>query len=208
MNNDENIEEKKMKRLVYSILLMLMIFVLAGCGSEPSTVSEVPRVLVIIRSYSTNSMSLMTDTELGVMVDMLEDAGVEIAIASHTYDPFESDARTITPDMLISEVDASDYDAVLIPCLSTGLGAASEEIIELVEEFGKQDKVIAAQHGARATLFEAEVIADDQMGWSGIVQVGKVITSDCCPDAARYYGCEDGTSDLIELLLAALNQEG
>lgn len=195
-----------MKKLVRLALLMLFLFALAGCASQPSQISEGPRVLIIIRSYSSNNMSLMTDEELGVMIDMLEDAGSEIKIASQADDPYESETRTIMPDLLINDVDTSDFEAVVIPCLSAGTNPDSQEIIELVKEFYKQDKVIAAQHGSRATLYEAEIIGDDQMGRSGVLQVGRVITSDCCPDAAKYYGCEDGTGGLIEKLIATLNK--
>ena len=194
-----------MKERVHFALLMLILLSLAGCSSQSPQVSEGSRVLIIIRSYSSYDMSYMTDNELGVMIDMLEDEGFEIRIASLAHDPYESETRTITPDLLVSDVDSSAFDAVVIPCLSTGLNPDTQEIAELVMEFYNQDIVIAAQHGARATLNEAEIITDEQMESSGVIQVGSVITSACCPDAARYYGCEDDTRGLIESLITTLN---
>jgi hypothetical protein len=194
-----------MKKLVRFALLMLLLLTWAGCVSQPRPISVSPKVLVVIRGYSSADMPYMTDNELGVMIDMLEDAGGEIRIASHTYDPYESETRTITPELLVGDVDTTDFDAVILPCLAAGRSPASQEITELVNEFYQQEKVIAAQYGARATLYIKDIIANDQMNSSEVLQKGKVITSGCCPNMARSTGCEDGTRELIEKLIATLN---
>jgi putative intracellular protease/amidase len=152
-------------------------------------------------------MPYMTDNELGVMIDMLEDAGFELSVTSLTYDPYEGETRTITPDLLVGAVDAADFDAVVLPCLALGtLRPSSPEIVELVAEFDKQEKVIAAQYSARRTLYAADIIARDQMGSREVLQKGRVITSGCCPYQAKHYGCEDTTRALIEKLITTLNK--
>ncbi len=195
-----------MKKLVRFALLMLLLLTWAGCVSQPRPISVSSKVLIVIRSYSSADMPYMTDNELGVMIDMLEDAGFELWVTSLTYDPYESETRTITPDLLVGAVDAADFDAVILPCLAAGRSPASQEIVELVTEFYKQEKVIAAQYGARYTLYVRDIIADDQLTSSEVLQKGRVITSGCCPYMARYYGCEDGTRALIERLITTLNK--
>jgi putative intracellular protease/amidase len=76
-------------------------------------------------------MPNITDNELGVMIDMLDDSGFEVRIASLAYDPYKSETRTITPDLLVGDVDLTDFDAVIIPCLAAGVKPLSEEIPNL-----------------------------------------------------------------------------
>lgn len=194
-----------MKKFVHFALLMLSLVALTGCASQTTQVAKGTKALIIIRNYSSSDMPFMTDNELGVMIDMLEDASVEIGIASHTFDPYESETRTITPDFPVGDVDVTDYDAVILPCLAAGKKPASQEIIELIKEFDKHENVIAAQYGARVTLYEAKIIGDDQMDSSEVLQIGRVITSGCCPQMDKYYGCGDGTEELINKVIATLN---
>jgi len=98
----------------------------------------------------------------------------------------------------------TDFDAVIMPCLAAGKTLASQEIIDLVTKFYKQEKVIAAQCGARVTLYEQDIIAVDQLTSKEVLQNGMVITSGCCPYRARHSGCEDGTRELIEKLITTL----
>jgi hypothetical protein len=203
----------KMKKLVRFALLMLLLLTWAGCVSQPRPISVSPKVLIVIRGYSSADMPYMTDNELGVMIDMLEDAGCKLWVTSLTYDPYESETRTITPDLLVGAVDVADFDAVILPCLAAGRSPAEQEMAELVREFDKQEKVIAAQFGARYTLYaaqrfspEGDIIAHDQLTSSEVLQKGRVITSGCCPYMARYSGCEDGTRALIEKLITTLNK--
>jgi len=205
------------KKILWQTIGLILITLLVSCGRVPNepiatstpvppSATSGPRVLIVIRSYISTDMPNMTDNELGVMIDMLEDAGFELWIASHSYDPYKSETNTITPDLIIGSVNVADFDAVLIPCLATGLTSLSQEITELVKEFYNQEKVIAAQHGARLSLFRDKLITSDQMNSSGVLQNGKVITSGCCSEAAEYSGCEDGTRELIEKLIATLNE--
>ena len=172
---------------------------------SPSATSG-PKVLIIIRSYYSEDMPNITDNELGVMIDMLDDAGLGIRIASHAYDPYESETRTITPDLLVGDVDMTDFDALIIPCLAAGVKPLSEGITGLVKQCYKQEKAIAAQHGANVTLSRDDLITIEQLNSREVVQNGKIITSGCCPTRAEYSGCEDGTRELIEKLIATLNE--
>ena len=190
-----------MKKLVHFTLLMLLVVTLAGCVSPPPH-----EVLIVIRRYVSADMPYMTDNELGVMIDMLEDADCKVWVASISDDPYESETRTITPDIMVDSVDVEDFDAVILPCLAAYAVLPPREIIELVADFNKQKKVIAAQYNARLILRKLDIVTTDQMTSSGVTQEGRIITSGCCPYAGRYYGCEDGTRALIEKVITTLNE--
>jgi hypothetical protein len=212
------------RRILWPAIGLMLAALLGGCGAgidepidtatplpptaaptpAPPTPSPSPKVLIVIRNYASLDMPFMTDNELGVMLDMLEDAGFQVRIASLTYDPYESETRTITPDLVVGSVDAADFDAVVLPCLAAGSRPASQEIAELVTQFHEQEKVVAAQYGARATLYALDIIGKDQLISKEVLQIDRVITSGCCPYMARSSGCDDGTRILIEKVITTL----
>ena len=194
-------------RKTYTMPIILILLVtLTGCVSPPRLISGIHEMLIVIRRYVSADMPYMTDNELGVMIDMLEDADCKVWVASISDDPYESETRTITPDIMVDSVDVENFDAVILPCLAAYTTLPPLEIIELVAEFNKQKKVIAAQYNARLILYELDIITTDQMLSSGVTQEGRIITSDCCPYAGRYYGREDGTRALIEKVITTLNE--
>jgi hypothetical protein len=77
---------------------------------------------------------------------------------------------------------------------------------ELVKECYRQEKAIAAQHGANVTLSRDDLITIEQLNSREVVQNGKIITSGRCPTRAGYSGCEDGTREPIEKLIATLDE--
>ena len=214
------------KKLLWQAIGLILVALLVGCGSVPNEpiltstpelpsatptlvslpATTSPRVLILIRSYNSEDMPYMTDNELVVMIDMLKDVGFEFWIASRTHDPYESETKTIIPDFIFNSVDVADFDAVILPCLAAGTRPGLKDYIEFVAEFDKQEKVIAAQHGARGTLYQLGIITDDQWTRIEVLQNGRVITSGCGPYMARSSGCEDSTRELIEKLIATVNE--
>ena len=195
-----------MKRVVWFALLMLFLLCWTGCVSQRRQISEVPRVLVVIRGYESNDMPYMTDNELAVMISLLQDAGLEVRVTSLSNDPYKSETKTIAPDLLVRAVNVADFDAVVLPCLATGTSPASQEIVELVAEFHRQEKVITAQYGARYKLYAQGLIDVDQLSGSEVLQKRRIVTSGCCPYMARYSGCRDGTRELMERLIRTLTK--
>ena len=175
--------------------------------SIPIPIPEGTNVLILIRNYYSEDMAYVTDNEMGVMMDMLEGVDFNVWVASLSYDPYKSETRTVTPDFLVDSVNVADFDAVILPCLAAGdsPSSTSKEIVDLVKEFDGQEKVIAAVHGARYSLFLEKIIDNDQFS-EGVVQKEKIITSGCCPYGVSYYECEDGTRSLIEKVIATMNE--
>ncbi len=95
----------------------------------------------------------------------LLDAGAEVTLASIALDPIQGmqhheKGDTITPDALLTDVDASHYDALVIPG-----GVANPDrlriepaALRLVRDFMIADKPVAAICHGPWLLAEAEVI--------------------------------------------------
>ena len=97
--------------------------------------------------------------------EALLNAGATVVLASNKSEPIqgmEHDARgsTITPDISIHDVDAGDYDALVLP---GGVGnpdkmRLEEDALKIVRAFFTADKPVAAICHGPWLLAEADVI--------------------------------------------------
>ena len=91
------------------------------------------------------------ESELFGPREILLGKGAKVTIASLTLDEImgtvhDEPGKTIKPDVLIKEVTAADYDALLLPC---GVGNPDqlrmhEDAIALIREFANTEKPVAA----------------------------------------------------------------
>ena len=96
----------------------------------------------------------------------LIDLGAEVTLASIRTDPIQGmehdteKAATITPDLLLADVDASEYDALLIPGGTTNPDKMrmESEALRIVRDFFAADKTVAAICHGPWLLAEADVI--------------------------------------------------
>lgn len=96
----------------------------------------------------------------------LEDAGATVTLASIKRDPIQgmkgdiNKAETATPDLTLEEVDTADYDALVLPggVANPDKLRLEERVLEIVEDFMDDDKIVAAICHAPWVLAEAEVI--------------------------------------------------
>ena len=100
------------------------------------------------------------DLEYSIPRKILEEGGVEVKVASSSLD--EADGvlgGKITPDLLVSEVDPKNFDAVIFV---GGPGASEyytdEDALELVREAKSLKKILAAICIAPVTLARAGVL--------------------------------------------------
>lgn len=95
----------------------------------------------------------------------LFDAGVKVTLASPATNPIQGEKQgekgdSITPDLLLDDVDTEDYTALLLP---GGVGNPDklrmiDRAVEIVEEFADDGKLIAAICHAPWLLIEADVV--------------------------------------------------
>ena len=105
------------------------------------------------------------ESELMKPRQALLDAGVKVTLASLKMDPITGESggekgQSITPDMLVGDVDSADYDALVLP---GGVGnpdklRMDETTVDLVQEFFDEGKTVAAICHAPWLLVEADVV--------------------------------------------------
>lgn len=105
------------------------------------------------------------ESELMKPRQALIDAGAQVTLASLKSDPIQGETggekgQSITPDMLVSDVDSADYDALVLP---GGVGnpdklRMDETTVDLVQEFFDDGKTVAAICHAPWLLIEADVV--------------------------------------------------
>ena len=100
----------------------------------------------------------------------LLDAGVKVTLASIKTDPIQGmqhdvKGKTITPDLLIDDVDTEDYTALLLPggVANPDTLRMNDRAIEIIEEFVDDDKLVAAICHAPWLLIEADVVEGKRM---------------------------------------------
>lgn len=95
----------------------------------------------------------------------LLDAGAKVTLASIKTDPIQGEkdgekADTITPDIVLGDVDTEEFDALVLP---GGVGNPDKlrmeaRAVEIVEEFMDDDKIVAAICHGPWLLVEADVV--------------------------------------------------
>ncbi|GGA53453.1 type 1 glutamine amidotransferase domain-containing protein [Sphingomonas psychrolutea] len=100
----------------------------------------------------------------------LLNAGVKVTLASIRTDPIQGmqhdvKGETITPDLLLEDVETEDYTALLLPggVANPDTLRMNDRAIEIIEEFVDDDKLVAAICHAPWLLIEADVVEGKRM---------------------------------------------
>jgi 4-methyl-5(b-hydroxyethyl)-thiazole monophosphate biosynthesis len=135
------------------------------------------------------------EIEFSAIVDILRRAGIDVAVAGLKEGIIDgAHGVRVTPDILIDEVSADNFDVIVLPGGNPGfvnLGE-SKKVLKLVKEMCDRDKYVTAICGAPSVLAKAGVIQGKRAtafpGMEGtltgaqyrnerVVVDGKVITS-------------------------------
>lgn len=112
---------------------------------------ENSKVLIIVNNWG------IEETELTRPLRDLKAAGAKVTLAATTLDPCETvqhdryEGETLTPDARLSDVQAADYDLLVVPGGTCNVDRirVNEDAITLAQEFAHEGKPIAAIcHGA------------------------------------------------------------
>ena len=206
-----------MKRL---FILLLLATVFTSCTQDT------PKVLLYIRGDGLKSydLELMLTKEVGVMKEILEQSGFEVAVASVSGEPIVAGSTSLKPDLKLDEVSIADYAGFILPCMADS-GSPVPEAVTMVKKAAAAGKPVAAQLGSVLTLANAglligkkyafleeedlnlEIFPDLKGGvysGTGIVQDGNIITSGVCPYYGREKGLQDGTQELTRTLIKVI----
>jgi len=159
----------------------------------------------------------MLTHEVGVMLSMQDEAGLQAVIATGYEDSYSGSDTPLENDILLQDVNVADCEGFLLPCMAAGVrGSIVDDAVEMVTEAAVQGKPDAAQYGsvftlARAGLLDGKHYAFEHAAFpegihdgTGVVQDGNIITSGTCSYMARSSGRPDGTPELTRKLIEAI----
>ena len=215
---DRSETEVVMKRV---LLLSLLATLIASSFAAPVQCQDPPKVLLFIRGGSIDWAFMLTQ-EVGVMRRVLEDNGIDVAVATVSGEPISVGSITLVPDLKLSDVNSADYAGFILPCMAASSYVATGAV-EMVREAAAAEKFVAAQYGSVVTLAEAGLLAGKQYayrvemdtgrypltegaiyGGNGVVRDGNIITSGLCPYMSRQLGVPDRTEELSQALVDAI----
>ncbi len=180
--------------------------------------SALPKKVLLIAKEASNVMEFMLTQEVGVMMSMLEKAGLKVVVASPSGQPITGGTTTLKPDMKLGDVKVEDYAGFIIPCMAIENGPP--EAVEIVRKAASLGKPIAAQNGSVILILaKAGVLSGKQFAvypgyekyipqgiykGGGVIQDGNLITSGSCPNTARAGTHPDTTTELTQKFIATL----
>ncbi len=209
--------KRKIRILLFSVSLAIC-FNLAYAGGSS-------KVLIIVREGSTSYLELMLTREVGVMIDIIKNAGYKIDVASATGQPIvASETRKLTPNLKLSNAKVGDYVGILMPCMAAGPPYDIPDAIRIIQQAVAQEKPLAAQTGSINVLAEAGVLKGKNYAYyydigpydtrfdgaiysnKPVVKDGRIITSCCCPAIELRSGEVDMTAELTQTFIDELNR--
>lgn len=209
------------RQIVFGIMTVvgLLLFVHAAMPQQGG------KVLLIIRDVKLADppyLEWAITKEAGVMKEMLQKAGYVVEVASPTGESWGTPTHALKPDRKLSDINVANYKGFVIPCLAIESQALHPDLAAVIKSAVEKGKLVAAQTGGVALLAKAGVmlgkkyavvgqvvpeLKDGVYSGSGVVKDGNIITSGICPVSAREFkGMQDGTSKLMEVLIAELKR--
>ncbi len=212
-----------MKR--FSILRTVIILTGVLSLSSMALAQSGTKVLIIPREGYSANLDLMIKSEVGVMTQLLKDAGIAYDIATDSGMNILGCTKKIEKVKRLAEVNIKDYSGVILACM--GVGAfpgppVSETAVALVKKAIAQRKPVAASGNAPIILASAGLLKGKKYSFAvnpltnetrydgrkdprfkdaiysgyGVVQDGFIVTSGICPNLAKVMEKPDGTSEL------------
>ena len=205
---------------------LLTLIALIAAMAAPTMAADSPKVLMFVRDGA-RDLELMLDKETGVMKEMLENAGIEVVVATTSGEPMKAGSLVLETDLKIADAKVSDYDGFILPCMAPTPGSPlPSEVVTLIEEAYVSGKPIAASRGSVAVLGKAGVLEGNAYSYAsevdvnerpefkggtfmgtGITQDGNVTTAGICPLASRGLKLPDGTEDLTRGFIDSLTSQ-
>jgi putative intracellular protease/amidase len=192
-----------MKRITTFVAIAVCMAVCLSLIPTKVVAESRPKVLLIPREGASSvRKELMLTKEVGVMTNLLKEAGYDVEVATASGQPIVgSETLKLTPDLKLSNVKVTDYVGIIMPCMNVG-PLVTPEAVAVVKQAIAQGKLVAAQAGSVRILAEAGALKGKKyafqmnpidMGESmtrfggaiysqePVVRDGKIITSCCCP---------------------------
>ncbi len=213
-----------MKRFFVIFLLATGLF---SVMAPQVPAQDSPRVLLFIRDGSSGKyLEYALKAEATVMKEMLEQSGIEVAVATVSGRPVSAGSASITANLQLSDVNVADYEGFILPCMAAAESPPAHETIAMVKKALAEGKPVAAQFNAVRTLAKAGVLAGKKYAFrsevdvtefpdfkgalyagSGVIQDGDIVTSGVCPYAAKESKIQHGTKELCQTLVEVIRSK-
>jgi putative intracellular protease/amidase len=216
-----------MSRLRALALLTVSLVLLADCVpiAAPATVAPtevVQKPVLLVVQIGPHPMEEILTQEVAVMISTLEGAGYDVVVASPSNELMVGGARTLQPDMKLADVKIDDYGGVIVPDFGANMEPYEPppEAVEVVKSAASKGIPLAVQASAVKMLDDAGILAGKQFAYpdmfvrgirsgahagEGVVQDGNIITSAFSPIWAKLLKRSDGTLELTQTLIAAMD---
>jgi putative intracellular protease/amidase len=165
-----------MRKIVIFASLILVIGVVSFSsnlilGPTDAFGQSVRKVLMIPREGYSRDLDLMLKMEVGVMISLLKNAGVEVDIATTSGQPILGTTEKIEMDkvMQLSAIKLENYAGVIIPCMAVGAfpgPPVSPETVAIVKKALAEGKPVAASTFSVTILAEAGVLKGKKYAYS------------------------------------------
>ena len=204
------------------VLLAVFLSFLAPIAS-----ADEQKIFMYVRDGS-RDLDRMLIREVGVMRQMLEDAGYVVDIATPRDEVLSTDTLALTPTVQLDDVRIENYAGLVLPCMAPAAGHdMPERVDELVAAALEMDLPMAASRGSVTSLAKAGALIDRKFAFAGpvssverpefaggtyvgtgVVRDGTISTAGICPLASYSLGEPDGTEDLMQAFIASLAEAG
>lgn len=202
----------------------LLVAAVLLSGFSFATGEDESKVFMYVTEGS-RDLELMLTQEVGVMRQMLEQAGYTVEIATTGDQVMTSESTILAPTISLNDVDIDDYAGVILPCMAPAPGEETTpaEVADLLKAAVAQNKPIAASRGSVVLLAQAGGLAGREYAFASpvdmskrpefaggtflgtaVVRDGNISTAGICPLAARSLSEEDGTVELTRSFIASL----
>ncbi len=203
--------------------IALLLFAMPGFGAD----QQESRKVFMYVTDGARDLDLMLAEEIGVMKQMLEDAGFVVDIATSRGQELVGADQALTPTVSLADVAIDEYAGVILPCMAPAPGTPPppENVNEILERALELDIPIAASRGSVATLARAGGIAGRNYAYAskvdieerpefaggtylgiGVVRDGNISTAGICPLAARSLNEPDGTVELTRNFIQSMGE--
>lgn len=205
-----------------AVVVALLLSFLAPIAS-----ADEQKIFMYVRDGS-RDLDRMLVREVGVMRQMLEDAGYAVDIATPRDEVLASETLALTPTVKLAAVRIEDYAGLVLPCMAPAAGHAMPAgVDDLVTAALDRGLPMAASRGSVTSLAKAGALVDRTFAFAGpvsgaerpefaggtyigtgVVRDGTISTAGICPLAAHTLGEPDGTEDLMREFIASLAEAG
>jgi putative intracellular protease/amidase len=210
---------KKIGGFTTLVVMMAAVILFSSLFSvEPAKAfgESTSKVLMIPREGHSQDLDLMIKEEVGVMIELLKNAGFDVDIATISGQPILGSSQKIENVIKLREVNVTNYAGVIMPCMAVGLfpgPLVDPEAVAMVRKVLSDGKPVAAALGSINVLAEAGVLkgkkysyfrdplkTDARWGLTdprfsgaiyigpGTTQDGNIITCGVCPYTEKSYG--------------------